>query len=197
MPSGAASVNFHFQETTAPSSTDGPTGLAEGLMAQVGPLLRACMSDETYVTMCQVYKKAVVKEPPAAASIADGQGLVAGPALPSQFGAKLGLAQTFFPSVSNGMVWIPGIPEGQVNISLLLTAFLDGPILALADQLLLDVTEPAAGDGRWRLVVVSRKFLLANPGDWVGASADVTAINRHPIIGRQRRRRTKVQGGAA
>ena len=196
MPSGPASLNFHFQETTPPSSLDGPDALAGGVMADIIPLLRLMISAEVWVTQVRAYKKVVVAEPPAHITLVDGGGLSGGPALPAQFGAKLGLAQTFFPNASNGMVWIPGIDQERVTVSLLDAEYLNGPITNLADQLLLDVAEPSAGLGRFRLVVVSRKFLVLNPGDYVGASADVTGINKFPLIGRQRRRRTKVKGGA-
>lgn len=197
MPSGSASLNYHYQETTPPSSTDGPDGLAQGIMADLVPDLRNILSVQTWVTQVRVYKKAVIKETPAHETLNDGAGLSPGNALPAQFAAKIALLQTFFPSSSNGMVWIPGIDEANVTVSLLDPAYRDVTIKAYTDKLLLDVVEPAAGDGRWRLVVVSRKFLVANPGDWVGASADVTGINRLPLVGRQRRRRTKVRGGAA
>ncbi len=197
MPSGPASINFHLQETTPPSSTDGPDGVAGGLMASWVPLLRPIMSAETKFTQIRVYKKNGAKEPPAQASIADGTGQSGGAAMPAQFGAKIVLGQTLFPSSSNGMIWIPGLDEERVTVSLIDTEYLDGVIKNFADNLLLDVVEPAAGAGRWRTVVISRKFLIANPGDWVGAAADMTGVSRLPLIGRQRRRRTKVRGGAA
>jgi hypothetical protein len=196
MPSGPASINMHYQELTAPSSTDGPDGVAGGLMADLVPLLRLIMSADTKFVQLRAYKKNGDKETPASLTIADGTGLSGGDAMPAQFGAKLVLAQTFFDSVSNGMIWVPGIDEERVTVSLIDAEYLNGPIKNFADQLLVQVEEPAAGDGRWRLVVVSQKFLDLNPGDYVGASADVTGISRLPLVGRQRRRRTKVRGGA-
>lgn len=197
MPSGPASVNFHFQETTEPSSTDGPDGVAGACMTQLVPLLRGIISAQCYVTMVRVYKRYLTTVAPAAASIANGVGLSPGNALPAQFAAKLGLQQVFFPQESNGMVWIPGLDEDRVTVSQLDSSYRTGPIQAFADQLLSDLEEPAAGDGRWRLIVLSRKWLAANPGDYPGASADVTGINKFLLVGRQKRRRTKVQGGAA
>lgn len=197
MPSGAASLNFHYQETTPPSSAAATVGLADGVMAQLGGLFRAILSAQCWLTAVQVYKLYDSKQSPAAANINDGVGQSPGNALPAQFAAKIGLQQSFFPSNRNGLVWIPGIDEDRVSISQLDAEYRDGPIKAWADQLLLDVTEPAAGDGRWRLIVLSRAWLVLNPGDYPGASADVVGITRFLLTGRQRRRRTKVRGGAA
>ncbi|GAH92097.1 unnamed protein product [marine sediment metagenome] len=197
MPGGPASVNMHWQETTPPSSMDGPDALSGGLMAQIVPLMREVLSNECKFTQLTVYKKSGTKTAPGNATIAVGTGLSGGDALPAQFGAKLVLGQTFFDSKSNGMVWVPGLDEERVSVSLLDPAYLNGPIKDLADGLLLDIAEPAAGDGRFRLVVVSRKFLVANPGDWIGAAADVVGISRLPLVGRQKRRRSKVKGGAS
>jgi len=197
MPGGPASLNMHFQETTLPSSLDETDALAGGLMAQVVPLLRAIMAYDTKFTQLNVYKLGPNKVPPASYTIANGDGLSGGSALPAQFAAKLQLGQIFFDSVSNGMIWIPGLDEERVTVSLIDAEYLNGDIKDFADALLLDIAEPAAGDGRYRLVVLSRKFLLANPGDYAGAAADVVSISRLPIIGRQKRRRTKIRGGAS
>jgi len=197
MPSGPASINFHYQETTPPSSTDGPDGLGFGLLASIVPLLRQILSVESKFTQIRVYKKNGGKEPPAQITITNGTGISPGTMLPAQFAAKIVLGQILFDSTSNGMVWVPGIDEERVTVSLIDAEYLNGPIKDFSDALLLDVAEPAVGDGRWRLVVISRKFLVANPNDWVGAAADVVGVSRLPLVGRQRRRRTKVRGGAA
>lgn len=197
MPSGAASLNFHYQETTTPDTMPGPAALAEGWMADLGTLLRNIMSADCRLTSVSAYKKVVVKEPPGFATIVSGVGLSGGDSLPAQFAIKLGLAQTFFDNVSNGMVWIPGVDEERVTVSLIDAEYLNGPVDAFAVELLDEVEEPSAGIGRFRLVVVSQKFLDLNPGDYIGASADVTGINKFPLIGRQRRRRTKVKGGSS
>lgn len=197
MPSGPASINLHYQETTPPDTMDGPDALAGGIMDDLVPLLRLIVSAECWVTAVRVYKKVVLKEPPGHATITNGVGLSGGDAMPAQFGIKLGLAQVLFENSSNGMIWIPGIDQSRVTVSLLDSEYLNGPIDGFAQELLDDVEEPSAGVGEFRLVVISRKFLLANPGDWIGAAADVVGINKFPLIGRQTRRRTRVIGGAA
>jgi hypothetical protein len=197
MPGGPASLNMHFQETTAPSSLDETDALAGGLMAQVVPLLRDVMASDTKFTQLNVYKLGPNKVPPASYTIASGAGQSSGNSLPAQFAAKLQLGQIFFDSVSNGMIWVPGIDEERVTVSLIDAEYLNGAIKDFADELLEDIVEPAAGDGRYRLVVLSRKFLIANPGDYAGAAADVVSISRLPLIGRQKRRRTKIRGGAS
>lgn len=196
MPSGPASVNLHYQETTPPSSLDGPDALAQGIVTQQQAAIQAMLSADCAFSAVQVYKKAVLKELPAFATFTDGVGGIAGVALPAQNGLKIGLLQTFWPSRSNGMIWFPGVPRSRVTTSIADTAYLNTEVKAWTDLLVQEVAEPAAGDGRFRLVVVSRKHLVANPGDWVGAAADVTGITRFPIIGRQKRRRTKVRGGS-
>lgn len=196
MPSSAASVNFHVQELTPPSSLDAPDSISQHAMLVWAPLIQAFLSDDCAISAAQVYKKSGTDEMPGFATLVDGVGGQAGPALPAQNGMKIGLLQTFFPSRSNGMVWFPGIPRAKCVTSILDPTYLVNDVKPFTDALLAEVEEPAAGDGRWRLVVISRKHLLANPGDWVGAAADVTGITRFPIIGRQKVRRTKVRGGA-
>lgn len=90
MPGGPASLNMHYQETTPPSSLDGPDALAGGLMDDIVPLLRAIMSVETKFTQLVVYKKNGTMEAPASETIAVGAGTSLGAALPAQFAAKLG-----------------------------------------------------------------------------------------------------------
>ena len=196
MPTGAASINFHFQETDEPSSLGETEGLAKGFTNVHVPLLVELLSNQCAATQVSVYKKAVIKTAPYKQSANEQIGQIDSPALPAFNGLKIGLLQAFFASASNGMIWIPGIPESQVLISTVDATYLDGVVKDFTDALLAGVDEFGGGDGTWRLVVISRKYLAANPGDWVGAAADVTGVTRPTTIGRQIRRRTKVRGGS-
>ncbi len=197
MPSGPASMNFHYQETTEPSSLTGPQGLAVGIVTDQFGLIANAISNQCAVTACQVYKKSGNREVPYQATLVDGVGNENSEALPALNGVRINLLQSFFSARSNGLVWLPGVPRNEVTTSVVDQAFIAANIVPWTTAMLAGVSEPAAGDGRWRLIVISRRFLQLNPNDWEGAAADVTEITVNPIIGRQRRRRTKVRGGAA
>lgn len=193
LPDSMCSVNFHYQEVT---SSDSPSPQCEALaiayMQQLGPDWQGLLSNLVNVTGVRVYKRS---QPVAApAYFTDRRpGGNAGSPLPANNGLRVGIVQGVHGARSNGLVWIPGVRELDCNGNTFTNAFMTGAAAtfsAAIGQLVIETPQT----GQWRLGVLSRKFLVANPGDYAGAFADAIAATVSPIVGSQRPRTTKRRG---
>lgn len=187
---GEWSMNFHYQELTAASLAISTEALAEGLSAVLTPTLRACLATTASVARYVVDKLTGTRQPGSTFSEVSGsrEGTFGPSALPANSAVLIKLGQALFPASSNGKNWISGIPTTGVIGAVLDPAYKNGVVAAYTAALLANVAEVSAGDGLWRLVVVSQKFLDANPGDYVGAAADVLSIQPDPRIAMMRSR---------
>lgn len=187
---GEGSLNFHYQELTLASLALGTVALAEGLSDALTPALRACMATSAFVSRWVVDKLSGTTEPGSTFSEASGSrvGTFAPVAIPANSAILINLGQELFSSKSNGKVWLSGIPTTGTHGAVLDLTYRSGVLTTFRDALLANVAEVSAGDGLWRLVVLSRKFLLANPGDYAGASADVLSVTEDPRIATMRSR---------
>jgi hypothetical protein len=187
---GEWSMTFHYQELTSGSLSISTKALSQGLAEHLTPTLRACLSSEHEVSRYQVDKLGGTVVPNATFSLppATRIGTQVGAALPASSPVVLKLLQSFFPAKSNGQVWMSGVPADAALGSVLIGAYSGGVLSVFLMQLAQNVPEPSAGEGLWRLVVLSRKFLEENPEDFEGASAVVEATGFDPRLGRMRSR---------
>jgi hypothetical protein len=188
-------MNFHYQEVDPSDPTiTGTFQLSRALMqSQFVQALAGMMAlPDVAITGCVVRKLFPLAEAPGYHT-QRVPGTVDSVALPFNNGVRLQLQQEVFPAKNNGMVWIPGIPESGVAGNTLTGAFITiagTPVVAFA----IEPVERTPDPGRWRLGVLSRKFLADNPGDYEGAFAVATNATMSPIIGTQRRRTTRRRG---
>lgn len=187
---GEWQMNLHYQELTEPTSAPGPDALAEGAAEHFTGVIRAALSSTHQVSRFVVDKISGTKQPSANFSLVEASrvGTQTPLALPASSPVRFILLQVVFDQASNGQVFMSGVPADQVLGNVCLAAYTTGVIAAIQGDLLAEVEEDS-GDGLWRLVVFSRKFLLENPGDFEGATADVTAIGFDPRVGTMRSRR--------
>ncbi len=187
---GEWQMNFHYRELTVPTMAPGPDALAEGVNDHLTAELRACISSSHQVSRWDVDKLSVVREPAASFSAvaASRVGLRSAVALPASKPLRFLLLQSAFSSASNGQVFMSGVAADDTLGNVALAAYTSSVIQTFADTLITDVEE-SSGDGLWGLIVLSRKFLAANPGDYEGASADVVQIGFDPRVGTMRSRR--------
>ena len=187
---GEFSLNMHYQELTAASLAISSEALAEALSDQLTPEVIACMATSASVSRWVVDKLSGTRHPGSTFSeVAASRVGTFGPnALPANTAIKFNFGQILFAAKSNGRVWLSGIPTTGVLGSVVTAAYRDGVIASLAAALLTNITEVSAGDGLWRLVVVSQKWLDANPGDYVGAAADVVTVQADPRVAMMRSR---------
>lgn len=181
---GEFSMNFHWQELTSASLAISTTALAEALSAALTPIIRAAIASTAIVNRWTADKLSGTKVPASSFSEASGSrvGTLGADALPANSPLKFNLGQALFSAKSNGRVWLSGIPTAQMLGSVIIPGYASGAVAAVSAALLADIAEVSAGDGLWRLVVLSRKFLLANPGDYAGAAADVLSVQADPRI---------------
>lgn len=197
---GEWQITLHYQELTEPSLDPGPTALAIGVAEHLTGVVRACLASSHQVSRWRVDKLSGTKAPAASHSLVEASrvGTNSALSLPASVAMRFQLFQLFFDQASNGGFHLSGIPADQVLGNVALAAYTTGVIAAFAGDLLAEVEEDSGGDGLWRLVVLSRKFLIENPGDYAGASADVVSIGFDARTGTMRsrrfggRRRTKV-----
>lgn len=183
-------MTWHHQELTPASLGIATAQLAEGLSDHISATLRACLSKDHQISRFQVDKLSGTKTPNSTFSPIEANrvGLELGEALPASSAVHCTIGQTLFDPASNGKFHLSGVPADQVTGSVLDAAYQLTPISNFLIQIHANVPEPSAGDGLWRLGVLSRKFLLANPGDYVGAFADAVTIGFSPRLGRMRSR---------
>ena len=79
-----------------------------------------------------------------------------------------------------------GISEASVEINSITAAFQSGAVATFITALLADVNAVGPATGRWRIVVLSEKFVP--PAFPFGTPLDVAQINVNPVIATQRRR---------
>jgi len=194
LPDTQCSLNLHYQELNPTDSGKVATeALADALQAAwVGTELPAILCDSAFVTGIKVYKLGQPAVVPSYQTV-NVPGVRTGDPLPANNGLRIGILQAFFPSSSNGMIWIPGISETDSVGNTFENLFMLGDVAALTIALGSAIAETPQV-GLWRLVVLSRKFLLANPGDYAGAAADAVGATANPIVGSQRVRTTKRRG---
>lgn len=187
---GEWSITWHYQELTPSSIGISTKQLAESVAEHLTPELVALLSNEHQVSRFTVDKLSGTRFPNSTFSLVDSarRGAQIGPALPASSAIQFKLGQTFFPSTSNGQFWLSGVPRVQATGSVLVALYANGVVSDFAVKLFANVPEVSAGDGLWRIVVLSRKHLDANPGDYVGAAADVTLVGFDTRLGRMRSR---------
>jgi hypothetical protein len=98
------------------------------------------------------------------------------------------LLQVLFSPKSNGQVWMSGVPADKTVGGTLLGTYSDGVVKDIRDNLIVNVEEQPSGDGLWRLVVLSRKFLETDPTNFVDASAAVVGATHDVNLGMMRSR---------
>lgn len=197
---GEWSITLHYQELTEPSLAPGPDALAEGVAEHLTGVISACLATSHQVSRWRVDKLSGTKAPAAHFSLAQSSrgGTNSPLSLPASVAMRFQIFQLVFDQASNGGFHLSGIPADQVLGNVAIAAYTTGVVAAFAGDLLAEVEEESGGDGLWRLGVLSRKFLLANPGDFAGAFADAVSIGFDARTGTMRsrrfggRRRTKV-----
>lgn len=199
-PDSPATINLSYQEVTPHDGVKTRTQALADALGDSSPVanLAAMISEEAVINGIYVraatfeYQVSGVRCPPGFWTdyIVGGR---SGDPLPANNGLRIGVYQSVFPARSNGMFWVPFIPEADVvgnTVSVIYAAVAVDPFLTSLGPLVEET--PAAG--QWRLGLLSRKFLSANPGDFEGAFADATGVSASPIIGTQRRRTTRRRG---
>lgn len=197
-PSGHSSVSLYYEQTADNGTANQDNiKLAEALEAQLGPLILPVLSDDFWFTSIVV--RTVYDNPQAKClrTVNTQQGTGSGPGLPSNCCINFQLTQGSFPVKSNGRIFFPGIPEVSSETGLLASAYQAGVCTDLAVGIGTDITA-IADTGVWRPSVISQKVLNAAPPakDWSGAVAPITSVAPKPTIAIQRRRTTRVVGGA-
>jgi hypothetical protein len=81
-----------------------------------------------------------------------------------------------------------GVASDDTLGNVALAGYTSSVVQTFAGDLLANVEEDS-GDGLWALMILSRKFLIENPGDYEGASADVIQVGFDPRVGTMRSRR--------
>jgi hypothetical protein len=184
-------MTWHYQTLTEPSLTLQTKALSEALAEHLTPTLRAMLSDEHQVSRFTVDKLGGTRIPNSTFSLlaANRVGTQVGAALPASAAIQGKLFQTLFTKRSNGHFWISGIPADKVVGSVLDGTYGITEVSNFMIALVANVAEVSAGDGLWRIGVLSRKFLIENPGDYQGALADVVLTGFDIRLGRMRSRR--------
>lgn len=184
-------MTWHYQTLTEPSLNLSTKQLAESVAEHLTPTLVALLSSEHQVSRFQADKLSGTRLPNATFSLipANRVGAQLGAALPAASAVQGKILQSLFPAGSNGHFWISGIPADKVVGSVLDGTYAVTEISNFIIQLFANVEEVSAGDGLWRLGVLSRKFLAANPGDYEGAFADAVVTGFDTRLGRMRSRR--------
>jgi len=195
-PSGASSCSAYYQQTADNTSSNYDTfKLAEALESQLAGPIVAMLSNDFWFSGVTVRKNYDVAQNSYLSTANPQLGLRSGPGLPSNNAIVFNLNQNTFPIKSNGRMFWPGIPEADTEVGTLEVPYYNTQVIGLATALLAPVSA-ILDTGEWQLGVISQKVLnLVPPAkDWPGAFAFCNQITVNPIIGIQRRRRTKVIG---
>jgi hypothetical protein len=184
-------MTWHYQTLTEASLNIGTKQLSESVAEHLTPTLRAMLSSQHQVSRFTADKLSGTRHPNATFSLsaANRVGTQAGAALPAGQAIPGKLLQSVFPPGSNGHFHISGIPGDKVVGSVVDATYGITEVANFLIQLRANVEEVSSGDGLWRIGVLSRKYLLANPGDYEGAFADVELTGWDVRIGRMRSRR--------
>lgn len=196
-PSGAASFGLYYQETVASSGGgDGVILLGDAFETLRHTDILDCLCVDWKCPSVVVRKMVILSEAKYRNDIGVQTGLRAGTSLPANNAMLFHLNQATFPARSNGKLFVPGLSETDTTVGVMTSAFLTGPMTALATSLVTPIAELSAGTGVWTPGVISAKVRDAAPPfkDWDGAFAPLTSITPSSIIATQRRRRTKVNG---
>lgn len=184
-------ITLHYQELTPPTLGLPTKQLAESFAEHITPTLRDCLSFQHEVSRVQVDNLSGVTVPNSTFSLvpASRVGTQLGKSLPAAAAMHIRLFQTLLPATSNGGFHVSGIPADEATGSVLKALFHTTQVAAFITQLLANVNEVSAGDGLWRIGVLSRKVLDAEPGNYEDAFAPVTVIGADTRLGRMRSRR--------
>jgi hypothetical protein len=184
-------MTWHYQTLTEASLNIGTKQLSESVAEHLTPTLVAMLSKDHQVSRFQADKLSGTRHPNATFSLspANRVGTQAGASLPAGQAIPGKLLQTHFPAASNGHFHISGIPQDKVVGSVVDGTYGITEVANFLIKLGNNVEEVSAGDGLWRIGVLSRKFLVENPGDYEGAFADVVITGWDVRIGRMRSRR--------
>lgn len=185
-----SSIGFHYLMTDPATLGQDTSRLAFSVQSVIFPLLAACLSNKVHLRAVAVNRLHTVggfkaRSQPATDAV---PGEVSSDALPAVNSMRIKLHQAVFSPQSDGEVHLPGIPESVVSGNVLQQAFLDAQVAALKAGLVATLPEQGGGGGNWRLSVVSKKYLIDNPGDWPGATADVLTVSVPNRLGSHRGR---------
>lgn len=176
----------HYEELD-PASTDGDGDLlAEGWAAANTTAYKAILSVDTAFLNVRAWRVGNTGYPGLHVSPTPNDGTVAGHSMPSNKALVFKLVQFAGAARFNGRIYVAGISEGSVETNSITSAFQSGAVATFITALLADVNAVGPATGRWRIVVLSEKFLpQAFP---FGTPLDVALINVNPVIATQRRR---------
>lgn len=202
-PASAASFKVFWQQTVD-NDTPGTavTHLAEGLRDAFNIPLRNVLSNQWHFTGITVYKHEGDPDPGITITASTGPGTTIGtnddPALPANNALVIGLGQSSFSGRHNGRVFIPGIPEPQVDGGIVKQAFSDTQVLALANVIAGPIQDSPDAGVYFAGVINQTVLNLAPPAkDWAGAFAFLTSFTRNPRLSPMAKRKTKVVGAVS
>lgn len=187
--SSVASWNAHYEELD-PASTDGDGDLlAEGWAATNTVAFKALLSTTVRFASVRAWRVGTPGFPGLHVVPDPNIGTVGGDSIPANKALVFKLVQFAGAARFNGRIYISGLSEGSVDSNSITSAFQSGAVATFITALLADVDAVAPGAGRWRIVVLSKKF--TPPTFSFGSPLDVALINVNPVIATQRRRSPK------
>jgi hypothetical protein len=187
---GEWQMTLHYKELTPAENGLATDVLALSLATSLTPVIRAALASSHQVSRWVVSKLGFPRAPASAFSLTSTNrvGLRGAKAHAASSPLVIQMQQEVFDAKSNGQVWLSGVPiDGTVSGTLLGT-YNDGVVKDILDNLLVEVEEQPSGEGLWALVVLSQKYLDANPGDYNGATAPVLSLTNDPRLGMMRSR---------
>lgn len=204
LPTSAASWSIYYREKTAADGGDLSTErLGDAWFVHFGTTLIDMLSGDCNQPSFQTERIHPIGAAKHIINNAVQIGVLPGPSLPNNNSLVVNLGQATLPQNHNGMIRLPGIPEGQTNVSNVTQAYFDTELAAFAQVLVADVLELSGGTGVWEPIVISAQVrdLTYDPGppptgfkDWANAAMPVTQVTVSPIVGILRSRRSRVHG---
>lgn len=187
--SSVGSWNVHYEELD-PASTDGDGDLlAEGWAAANTIATKALLSVETDLTSIRAWRVGTPGYPGLHTIPNPNAGTVTGDPIPPNKALVFKLVQFAGAARFNGRIYLQGLSEASIDGNTITAAFQTGAVATFITAMLADVNAVAPATGRWRVVVLSKKFIP--PTFPFGTPLDVAQINVNPVIATQRRRNLK------
>jgi hypothetical protein len=196
---GEWNMTLHYKELTPAENGLSTDVIALSLATSLTPVIRAALAASHQVSRWVVTKLGLPRVPASAFSLSSTNrvGLRGANAHAASSPIVIQLLQTLFDQKRNGQVWLSGVPIDGTVAGTLLNTYNDGVVKDVRDNLIVELEEQPSGEGLWALVVLSRLFLINNPGNYSGAAAPVTGSTNDVRLGMMRsrgfggRRRTK------
>ena len=153
-------------------------------------MIRAALAASHQVSRWVVTKLGFPRVPAAAFSLTGSNrvGLRGSNAHAASSPLVIQLQQEVFDPKSNGQIWLSGIPIDGTVAGTLLQTYNDTVVKDILDNLLVELEEQPSGEGLWSLVVLSQKYLDANPGEYLEAAAPCVSLTNDPRLGMMRSR---------